>query len=482
MLRLLGARRLVTPAASVPQHRVNNLRSEIRDSFFSDSQTYGADNAGLALYGTNTAWKIENNIFWKTFPGIECQNSTSANYFGYNFGAQVEAGWEFSGAMFSDNHGPHDMMNLWEGNAGEMFQSDGYFGSGSHGTLFRNHFTAQNPAKTGNFKAISLDRWSYYYNVVGNVLGGPGTTFAYYEADVDGYGYENATIFRLGYPNLGNNGFQSDGASPNGIDAMVRGTLLRVGNYDYFHECVWDDATGACLDAAASAALDLPDSLYYDAEPTWWPGGKAWPPLAPERDGFDADAPTKIPAQDCFEQLDLANGGAFDADSCYAGAGSGTGGSDEAGSDDAADTSGGNGSAGSIDDGPGGTMASSGSGEATSGDQNGDGDGGCGCTPDSPRDRSWLLVLLFAIARRPPHPSPRQRLGDLPDRVSVRDPPRNPPRMRVPTDHAAPPRLCPRSMDLARRVRRGRTEWPRGRRIADGNHDHADRERQRGRW
>lgn len=381
----------------------NSMFCEIRDSYFEDSQTYGPDNAGIALYGMNVGWKIENNIFFKTFPGIEAQYGTSANYFGYNFGHQVEAGWEFSGAMFSDNHGAHDMMNLWEGNVGEMLQADAYYGSSSHGTLFRNHFTAQNAAKQGNFKALSLDRWAYYYNIVGNVLGGPGSTYAYYDVDVDGFGYENGTIYRLGYPNIGSNGHgAADGMGDR--DAMVRDTALRVGNYDYFNHCVWDDEASGCV--ADPAALDLPDSMIYAAEPAWWPGDKQWPAFTPERDGFDPDVPIKIPAHDCFELLDLENGGAFDPEACYAdnGGGDSTGGDDDgtadgtgAGSADSADGTG-MGTLGGDDLPPGGDDdPSGGSGESGAGQND---DGGCGCAQTRSVNGAWLLVLPLLRRRR----------------------------------------------------------------------------------
>ena len=82
-----------------------------------------------------------------TFPGVELQNSSSGFYVGYNYGYATMAAP--SGApvtfMFTDNHGPHDMMNLWEGNIGELFGSDGYFGGSSHGTAVRNYLTGYNP-------------------------------------------------------------------------------------------------------------------------------------------------------------------------------------------------------------------------------------------------------------------------------------------------------------------------------------------------
>ena len=59
---------------------VATLNMELRDSFIHDSQTYGANNAGLAvygnpLYGSNSSGKIENNIFDRLFPAIELKTA-----------------------------------------------------------------------------------------------------------------------------------------------------------------------------------------------------------------------------------------------------------------------------------------------------------------------------------------------------------------------------------------------------------------------
>lgn len=59
---------------------------------------------------------------------------SSGNYVGYNYSYATQPGDYTPGgtyvgwntAMFDDNHRPHDMMNLWEGNTGEQFTSDGY--------------------------------------------------------------------------------------------------------------------------------------------------------------------------------------------------------------------------------------------------------------------------------------------------------------------------------------------------------------------
>ena len=265
-----------------------SVSGEIRDSYFNDSKTYGPDNAGVGFFGANTGWAIENNVFFKTFPSIELQLGSSGNYIGYNYSYEVMTGAGISGVAFDDNHGAHDMMNLWEGNSGEMFQVDGYWGSGSHGTLFRNNFTAENPSTTLNYKAVSLNRWAYYYNIVGNVLGTPSwPATGQYEIEQDGYSDSIAAVYQLGYPNMGNTSYTPfDGKSPTGLDAKVKSTLIRYKNYDYFHKAVQTDSAGL-------PDQPLPASLRYKSKPAFWPLGASWPPIGPDVKGYVSQIPAE---------------------------------------------------------------------------------------------------------------------------------------------------------------------------------------------
>ena len=107
-------------------------------------------------------------------------------------------------------------MNLWEGNAGEEFQSDGYHGSVSYQTLLRNWIHGMSTNATPYRKMIDLDRFSYYFNVVGNILGSPswsaGSSTTYEMTGSPDY-LSQPCIYRLGYPNMGNNSFGAGGGN-----------------------------------------------------------------------------------------------------------------------------------------------------------------------------------------------------------------------------------------------------------------------------
>jgi hypothetical protein len=110
------------------------------------------------------------------------------NYFTNNFGQDM------------DIHDIHAHMILVEGNitTGTGFEADGYFGSASHITLFRNRLNATTPIK----------RFSTYFNFVGNVAGGTDYNFSWDREESD-YATEPYPVWQLGYPNIGNNGYNA---------------------------------------------------------------------------------------------------------------------------------------------------------------------------------------------------------------------------------------------------------------------------------
>jgi len=312
---------------------LGTLNIEIRDSFIHDAQTFGNNNGGFAVYGnppygSNSSGKIENNIFDKLFPAIEMQNSSSGFYIGYNYGygsmsqaTDAPVTW-----MFTDNHGPHDMMNLWEGNITEMFGSDGYFGGSSHGTVLRNYFTGYNPNSGNTDNPVRFNRLSYYYNMVGNVLGSTQMNPIRYTETLDACGGTCRAIYRLGYPNIGNSGLTdvTGNPVPGGMsypDVKVASTMLRWGNYDYFNRTTAFSTSEVPSGVPVPSDQVIPKSYYYTSRPAWFPAAAAWPPIGPDVTGGTGDAAghvNKLPAQLCWESQNLKLGGAFNAASCYA--------------------------------------------------------------------------------------------------------------------------------------------------------------------
>jgi len=263
---------------------------EIRHCFLHSS--YGtpgnAEGYPLYLYAGTSNCLIEDNIYTKCAAGILLSRASN-NAMLYNYGWQTTFNnFSFQYCMFNCNHMAHGLMNLWEGNMGEQFQSDGYHGSASHNTLFRNWFNGLHPTNTINRKMIDLGRASYYFNVVGNILGDSSWTPNAYEMSGD-QGYEFAVIYRLGYPNMTNND-PTNAAVPWSSyrltypDATVKSTLLRHGNYDYYSKTtVWDSGI---------SDHTLPASLVYSSKPSYF-GSLQWPPFGPDVTGYVTTIPAK---------------------------------------------------------------------------------------------------------------------------------------------------------------------------------------------
>jgi len=220
-----------------------SVRCEFRRLYGHQTFVGGPNHEGLD-FTNNACWNlVEDNIFSPgTTPffgdgGGHCMGNVVA----YNYITRFQGGtWDVT-----FNHGPHNMLNLCEGNVFQnSFKDDGYFGSSSHNTLFRNSIPDQ----------VILKHFSNYYNVVGNILGatppGSGQTRTYDAGEVNHYfGTHAYPIYELGFPNIGNDGYNDTFINvtdpPNyrplgntldqcqQLDRNVRNTILRHGNFDH---------------------------------------------------------------------------------------------------------------------------------------------------------------------------------------------------------------------------------------------------------
>ncbi len=247
----------------------HTVRNEVRGCYIYET-TSANDGYGVYAYelgnasAGNSGLLVEDNIFENMFFAV-MMNNAMGSVVSYNYAKNMHTNsWSNGVPAYNTQHGPHGMMTLWEGNIGQGIQNDGYHGSGSHGTFFRNWFHGLSQYAT-NRKLIDLTHYSYYHNVVGNVLGDASWNPLSYELTGNPTYANTQTIYRLGYPNMGNN-------DPP-IDPKTEATLLRHGNYDYYNKTtIWDPGI---------ADHNIPASLYLTSKPSWW-GNLSWPAIGPD--------------------------------------------------------------------------------------------------------------------------------------------------------------------------------------------------------
>ena len=291
------------------------IQCEIRGCWMAKRKGAGSNGAGILFGGSNCL--IEDNVLIEQFPHMEV-NGAGGNVLAYNacYDSSIFQGdFGLLGCSIDTNHGAQSSFNLYEGNVAQRFQSDGYHGSSSQDTAFRNWFHATSDKTQLFWICVDLNRFTRNYNIVGNVLGHKDYTWSYDNAD-NGFGYETHFIYVLGMPNMGNGGFNGQtaqpskgknwadwdkmlaappggGPGPNGfqeLDLDVKATTLLLGNYNYCDKGV--------RESESLKGKQLPASLYLTGKPKWF-GDLAWPPFGPDTD-FEKN---KIPAQVRYEAM-----------------------------------------------------------------------------------------------------------------------------------------------------------------------------------
>ena len=247
------------------------VNGEIRHCYTHDVVGGGPNHEGIDFFEDGSFNLIEDNITYNGgFPGIilgDSKGGCAGNVIAYNFcyGANVGAATS-AGMDISVSHGPHNMMNLVEGNIaggwGAMDISDRQATSPS-----RNWFTATHPTASENLIAVNIGRWNNYFNLVGNILGTSSFGNKGLFQPETPFGFGPSIIYKIGFPNMGNNGFsktwgpttppdyrtqsvnQPGGGFAAGgqplqeLDLNVKNSMIRQGNYDYVnHAIVWDPA------------------------------------------------------------------------------------------------------------------------------------------------------------------------------------------------------------------------------------------------
>jgi hypothetical protein len=315
-----------------------SARTTVRDSYFFLTQNTSTSSYGVECYGGSDAL-VENNIFQAVASPEVLNGSCSGAVFGYNFSIN---NYYSSSSLYNQNaKGDHTSgidTGLYEGNYGNIINVDVIHGTHNLMTYFRNRLTGPQPVCyssgssyatatfgtcNNNLQPMSIDAFSRFYNVVGNVLGTTGTNTTYINSG-------SFPILSLG-----------GGNSANGVtvpqDPNVQTTLMLWGNYDTANAAVRFvsgevpsalSGTQAAYSNPIPSSQVLPASFYYSSMPSWWPSAKAWPPIGPDVSGGNilgvGGHANTIPAQDCFQNLmgGPSNGTGpvltFNASACYA--------------------------------------------------------------------------------------------------------------------------------------------------------------------
>jgi hypothetical protein len=351
-----------------------SLRDVVRDSYF-----YGAQSSAQTSYNiesdTSSSFLVENNIMQQVTTPININGGSVGSVVGYNFAVKTIFETGVSPWPIFASHSNGNNFNLLEGNVANGSWMDNASGPSDQTTIFRNLFAGWQAASTGStipFHFLALNR---NINFIGNILGQPSyhnqyQTYATSTSTGTGAASENTSIYSLGWGGTGPTCTYSSGQSTI-CDPLTFSTAMRWGNYDVVNAAVRWDSTEASPGAVTyvsanftsayfgSLAHTLPASLYYNTKPSWWPSGKAWPATGPDVSSGNvgictgtyagsqatsagqctggtlssawASHVTSIPAQDCY--LNVMGGPPdgsgsvlnFDANVCYASAGSPTG-------------------------------------------------------------------------------------------------------------------------------------------------------------
>lgn len=275
----------------------------VRDSYFYgyDGDAYGI----MSKVGSDIL--SENNIVQRggspLFNDGDCEGCVAAYNFSINE-TSSSTSWQSSTFQYHSIN----LFFLQEANIGASLYADSFHGSHDLNTTFRNRFTGreQNNGTVTNSGTtpLRLNPATRYHNVIGNVLGTAGY-HTIYKATNTSQNLDQSVIGAGIYP-----GYVS------GADTLTDSTSMFWGNWDVVTNGVrWNSSevpSGLSRYANPVPSNEsLPASFYLNAKPSWWPSGKAWPPIGPDVTGGNVGQCTggTMASASCTASSQCAGGG-----------------------------------------------------------------------------------------------------------------------------------------------------------------------------
>ncbi len=294
----------------------------VQDSYFYGTKNGATQSYGIEAYQTSDCL-IENNILQHIASPMVPSGPDAGNVYAYNY--TIDDYYPVSSNWMMDAYQPHgagEDMSLFEGNQVDGVRSDAIHGTRDFLTLFRNRILGWQSGSTNNTKVIGVESFGRYFNMIGNVLGYPGSHTQYEDLAPSGSN-PNKSIYVLGWS--GNDGTTAN--IPN--DPLVATTLMRWGNYDVATGTVhWDSSeVPSSLSLYANpvpSSQTLPSSFFLSSKPGWWGtpwGNPPWPAIGPDVTGGNGPGGHSydIPAKLCYDNSSKDSNGilTFNAASCY---------------------------------------------------------------------------------------------------------------------------------------------------------------------
>lgn len=274
-----------------------SAKDVIRSNYFYGAQSHAATSYNIES-DLSSDFVVENNIMQQTTTPLNMNGSSNGAVVGYNFAIdQIFADGTWSWPIYA-SHATANNFNLYEGNIANGITMDNASGPSDQNTIFRNLLAGKQPGTTNSTIPFLFRSNNRNINFVGNVLGTPSyhTQYQAYATSTttfSGAGSEYVSIYDMGGGGTGDVCSLNPGSSTL-CDPLTFTSMVRWGNYDVVNAATqWNSseaspAANTYINANftssyfSSLAHTLPNSLYYNSTPSWWPSGKAWPVIGPD--------------------------------------------------------------------------------------------------------------------------------------------------------------------------------------------------------